>query len=94
MTKQEFVLKLYEELKKDQDVQKIAKSIKTAEKNNRFLTVNEQLEIVALIRQEHKERTRRIFESVDVFLSLVNQVEKQIEAQNKMNSEGENDANQ
>lgn len=89
MTKHEFALKLYEELKQNQDVQNIARLIKTAKKNNKTLSVEEQLDVVDLIRQIHIERTREFFESVDVFLTLVNHVEEQIKVQNNTNSGGE-----
>ena len=53
--------------------------------------MQEQLEIVNLLRQIHTEKTKGLFEDVSAFLALVNQVEAQIKAQS--NSEGANNAN-
>lgn len=91
MTKHDFATTLYLELKEKQDIQKTIDSIKLVKKDNKPLSVNEQLEIVNLIRQIHNEQTIGLFEDVSAFLALVNQIEAQIKAQS--NSEGANNAN-
>lgn len=53
MTKHEFATKLFYELEEKHDVQKIVNSIKSAKNNGKNLSVNEQLEIVNLIREIH-----------------------------------------
>ncbi len=78
MTKREFATKLLCELEEKHDVQRVVDSIKSA-KN---LSVNEQLEIVNLIREIHIKKTVGLFEDVGAFLALVNQVEAQIKSQN------------
>lgn len=79
MSKQEFAEKLYKELKQKKDIQGIVNSIKTVTINdNNVLSLQEQLEIVELIRNIHYKQTKYLFESVDAFLELVDQVEKQI----------------
>lgn len=89
MTKHEFATKLFYELEEKHDVQKIVNSIKSAKKNGKNLSVNEQLEIVNLIREIHIKKTVGLFEDVSAFLALVNQVEAQIELQNNSQSGGE-----
>ena len=89
MTKREFVTNLYNELEEEHDVQKIVNSIKSATCNNKRLSLDEQLEIVYLIRQIHSETTKGLFEDVSAFLTLVNQVEAQIKIQSNSQSEGE-----
>lgn len=86
MTKHEFATKLFYELEKKHDVQKIVNSIKSAKNNEKNLSVNEQLEIVNLIREIHIKKTVGLFEDVSAFLALVNQVEAQIESQNNSQS--------
>lgn len=81
MTKRDFATKLYVELRKEHDIQKTVDSIKSAQNNNKPLTLDEQLEIVNLIRQIHTEKTIGLFEDVSAFLTLVNQVEAQIKEQ-------------
>lgn len=93
MTKREFATKLYIELAEKQDIQKTVDSIRLAKKDNRPLSVDEQLEIANLIRQIHIEKTKGLFEDVSAFLALVNQVEAQIKAQNNSDSGGANSAN-
>ncbi len=91
MTKYDFAVKLYTELEKTQDFQKTVNSLKSVTKDNKPLSVQEQLEIVNLLRQIHTEKTKGLFEDVSAFLALVNQIEAQIKAQS--NSEGANNAN-
>lgn len=88
MTKREFATKLYIELVQKQDVQEIVDSIKSEK-----CSLDEQLEIVNTIRQIHCEKTGGLFESVEAFLSLVNQVESQIKAQSNAESGDGNNAN-
>ena len=83
-----FVDRFYE-LEEKHDVQKIVNSIKSAKNNGKNLSVNEQLEIVNLIREIHIKKTVGLFEDVSAFLALVNQVEAQIESQNNSQSGGE-----
>ena len=66
MTKREFATKLLNELEEKQDVQKVS--------------VDEQLQIVNLIREIHAKKG--LFEDVSAFLALVNQVEAKIKSQN------------
>lgn len=89
MTKHEIATKLFYELEEKHDVQKIVNSIKSAKTNGKNLSVNEQLEIVNLIREIHIKKTVGLFEDVSAFLALVNQVEAQIESQNNSQSGGE-----
>lgn len=81
MTKYDIATKLYSELKEKQDIQKTVNSIKSITKDNKTLSLHEQLEIVDLIRQIHTDKTKGLFEDVSAFLALVNQVEAQIKAQ-------------
>lgn len=62
MTKHEFATKLFYELEEKHDVQKIVNSIKSAKNNGKNLSVNEQLEIVNLIREIHIKKTVGLFE--------------------------------
>lgn len=91
MTKKEFAAKLYFELKGKKDVQKVADTIKSAKINGRKLDLDEQLEIIRLIRHIHREQQIGIFESVDSFLVLVNQVERKVKSQNSSTSGGNNE---
>lgn len=98
MTKQEFVKKLWVELKQGGDVQSIVNQINTVKSDGKSLTAEEQLEIVELIRQEHIRQTAGLFESVEAFLALVNTVEKTIKSQCKSDgnitaNEGKNNEN-
>lgn len=93
MTKKEFAEKLYTQLRNDEDIQKIVDSIRRATKENKLMSVNEQLEIVYLIREIHCERTKGVFESVDGFLTLVNTVEAQIKSQSTSSSESGGSSN-
>lgn len=88
MTKHEFAAKLFCELEEKHDVQRVVDSIKSAKNNGKNLSVNEQLEIVNLIREIHIKKTVGLFEDVSAFLALVNQVEAQIESQNNSQSGG------
>lgn len=83
MTKQEFVKKLWLELKQGADVQSVVNQIKSIKRNEELLTLEEQLEIVELIRKEHINQSVGLFESVEAFLVLVNTVEETIKAQSK-----------
>jgi len=87
MTKQDFAKKLWVELKANNNVKDIVTQIKSAKINGKPLTIDEQLEIVDLIRGQQ----RNIFESVDAFLALVNQVETTIKSQSENASEVKND---
>lgn len=80
MTKREFATKLLNELEEKQDVQKVVDSIKNVKSNGKKLSVDEQLQIVNLIREIHAKK--RLFEDVSAFLALVNQVEAKIKSQN------------
>lgn len=80
MTKREFATKLLNELEEKQDVQKVVDSIKNVKSNGKKLSVDEQLQIVNLIRQIHAKKG--LFEDVSAFLALVNQVEAKIKSQN------------
>lgn len=51
MTKREFATKLLNELEEKQDVQKVVDSIKNVKSNGKKLSVDEQLQIVNLIRK-------------------------------------------
>lgn len=88
MTKREFATKLFCELEEKHDVQEIVDSIKSAKNNGKNLGVNEQLEIVNLIREIHTKKTVELFEDVSAFLALINQVEAQIKSQNNYQSGG------
>ena len=80
MTKREFATKLLNELEENQDVQKVVDSIKNVKSNGKKLSVDEQLQIVNLIREIHAKKG--LFEDVSAFLALVNQVEAKIKSQN------------
>ena len=80
MTKREFATKLLNELEEKQDVQKVVDSIKNLKSNGKKLSVDEQLQIVNLIREIHAKKG--LFEDVSAFLALVNQVEAKIKSQN------------
>lgn len=80
MTKREFATKLLNELEKKQDVQKVVDSIKNVKSNGKKFSVDEQLQIVNLIREIHAKKG--LFEDVSAFLALVNQVEAKIKSQN------------
>lgn len=80
MTKREFATKLLNELEEKQDVQKVVDSIKNVKSNCKKLSVDEQLQIVNLIREIHAKKG--LFEDVSAFLALVNQVEAKIKSQN------------
>lgn len=80
MTKREFATKLLSELEEKQDVQKVVDSIKNVKSNGKKLSVDEQLQIVNLIREIHAKKG--LFEDVSAFLALVNQVEAKIKSQN------------
>lgn len=90
MTKHEVAVKLYIELEQKQDIQTIVDYIKSLKRNTKTLSVNEQLEIVKLIRQLHIEKTKGVYEDVEAFLALVNNVETQIKAQSNSESGGDN----
>jgi len=68
------------ELEEKQDVQKVVDSIKNVKSNGKKLSVDEQLQIVNLIREIHAKKG--LFEDVSAFLALVNQVEAKIKSQN------------
>lgn len=74
--KREFARRLVNELEEKYDVQTVLKKIK-----DNYHSVNEQLEIVNLIREIYIEETKGVFEDVNAFLALVNQVEEQIKSQ-------------
>lgn len=93
MTKRELAVKLYNILKESHDIQKTVDSISSVKKGDKVLSVDEQLEITNLIRQIYIEKTKGLFEDVDAFLALVNQVEAQIKVQSNSNSGGTNNAN-
>lgn len=76
MMKREFARRLVNELEEKYDVQTVLKKIK-----DNYHSVNEQLEIVNLIREIYIEETKGVFEDVNAFLALVNQVEEQIKSQ-------------
>ena len=80
MTKREFATKLLNELEEKQDVQKVVDSIKNVKSYGKKLSVDEQLQIVNLIREIHAKKG--LFEDVSAFLALVNQVEAKIKSQN------------
>ena len=80
MTKREFATKLLNELEEKQDVQKVVDSIKNVKSNGKKVSVDEQLQIVNLIREIHAKKG--LFEDVSAFLALVNQVEAKIKSQN------------
>ena len=80
MTKREFATKLLNELEEKQDVQKVVDSIKNVKSNGKKFSVDEQLQIVTLIREIHAKKG--LFEDVSAFLALVNQVEAKIKSQN------------
>lgn len=80
MMKREFATKLLNELEEKQDVQKVVDSIKNVKSNGKKLSVDEQLQIVNLIREIHAKKG--LFEDVSAFLALVNQVEAKIKSQN------------
>jgi len=80
MTKREFATKLLNELEEKQDVQKVVDSIKNVKSNGKKFSVDEQLQIVNLIREIHAKKG--LFEDVSAFLALVNQVEAKIKSQN------------
>lgn len=80
MTKREFATNLLNELEEKQDVQKVVDSIKNVKSNGKKLSVDEQLQIVNLIREIHAKKG--LFEDVSAFLALVNQVEAKIKSQN------------
>lgn len=56
MTKREFATKLLNELEEKQDVQKVVDSIKNVKSNGKKLSVDEQLQIVNLIREIHAKK--------------------------------------
>ena len=80
MTKREFATKLLNELEEKQDVQKVVDSIKNVKSNGKKLSVDEQLQIVNLIREIHAKKG--LFEDVSAFLALVDKVEAKIKSQN------------
>ena len=80
MTKRESATKLLNELEEKQDVQKVVDSIKNVKSNGKKFSVDEQLQIVNLIREIHAKKG--LFEDVSAFLALVNQVEAKIKSQN------------
>ncbi len=80
MTKRECATKLLNELEEKQDVQKVVDSIKNVKSNGKKFSVDEQLQIVNLIREIHAKKG--LFEDVSAFLALVNQVEAKIKSQN------------
>ncbi len=86
MTKREFATKLLNELEEKQDVQKVVDSIKNVKSNGKKLSVDEQLQIVNLIREIHAKKG--LFEDVSAFLALVNQVEAKIKSQNNSQAGG------
>ena len=86
MTKREFATKLLNELEEKQDVQKFVDSIKNVKSNGKKLSVDEQLQIVNLIREIHAKKG--LFEDVSAFLALVNQVEAKIKSQNNSQAGG------
>ena len=86
MTKLEFATKLLNELEEKQDVQKVVDSIKNVKSNGKKLSVDEQLQIVNLIREIHAKKG--LFEDVSAFLALVNQVEAKIKSQNNSQAGG------
>lgn len=86
MTKREFATKLLNELEEKQDVQKVVDSIKNVKSNGKKLSVDEQLQIVNLIREIHAKKG--LFEDVSAFLALVNQVEAKIKSQNNSQARG------
>lgn len=86
MTKREFATKLLNELEEKQDVQKVVDSIKNVKSNGKKLSVDEQLQIVNLIREIHAKKG--LFEDVSAFLALVNQVEAKIKSQNNSQAWG------
>ena len=86
MTKREFATKLLNELEEKQDVQKVVDSIKNVKSNGKNLSVDEQLQIVNLIREIHAKKG--LFEDVSAFLALVNQVEAKIKSQNNSQAGG------
>lgn len=86
MTKREFAKKLLNELEEKQDVQKVVDSIKNVKSNGKKLSVDEQLQIVNLIREIHAKKG--LFEDVSAFLALVNQVEAKIKSQNNSQAGG------
>ena len=77
--------------KKGCDIQKITKSIKEAEINEKGLSLNEQLEIISLIKQIIVQNTKSC-KDVSDFLSLVDQVEEKVKSQNKSTLGGNNEA--
>lgn len=87
MTKKEFAAKLYAQLLKDKEIQSVTDSIKGATRNGEPLSIEEQLEILKLIREINIESTKGLFESVDGFLALVSAVETQIKLQSSSSSE-------
>lgn len=86
MTKREFATKLLNELEEKQDVQKVVDSIKNVKSNGKKLSVDEQLQIVNLIREIHAKKG--LFEDVSAFLALVNLVEAKIKSQNNSQAGG------
>ena len=74
------------ELEEKQDVQKVVDSIKNVKSNGKKLSVDEQLQIVNLIREIHAKKG--LFEDVSAFLALVNQVEAKIKSQNNSQAGG------
>ena len=89
-TKEELATEIYLDLKKGCDIQKITKSIKEAEINEKGLSLNEQLEIISLIKQIIVQNTKSC-KDVSDFLSLVDQVEEKVKSQNKSTSGGNNE---
>ena len=89
-TKEGLATEIYLDLKKGYDIQKITKSIKEAEINEKDLSLNEQLEIISLIKQIIMQNTKSC-KDVSDFLSLVDQVEEKVKSQNKSTSGGNNE---
>lgn len=87
MTQREFALTLYNKLRKDHNPQEIADALQSATINGHPLSKQEQIKIVELIGQIHIEHSKGLFESVDAFLALVNNVENIVKVQNSASSE-------
>lgn len=87
MTREEFTLTLYNKLRKNHNPQEIAEDLQSATIDGRPLSEQEQIKIVELIKQMHIEHSRGLFESVDAFLALVNNVENIVKVQNSASSE-------
>lgn len=87
MKKKEFALFLYNKLRKGCNTQEIAQELNSAKIAGRPLNEREKIEIVELIKEIHNGQSKGIFESVDAFLALINNVEKAVKAQNSASSE-------